>query len=710
MVFSGMNGDRSNNFLSLYEFALCDALPMKKAFILLLVLLSFYLYSQEKTDSIQNLLESVEGQERIGILQDLCWENRYTHPEEALKYGLEALLLAKQYESYQQEASINNYLGIIQRNVGNHAMALEYFFKAQRIAQDHQIMGDLAYAYNNIGDIQNLEGNFGTALKYEMQALAIFEELGDSTGVSYCCHQIALAYTNMYLFVNALEYHRRAMNIRALSGNRTGVAYSLISIGQTYLSLGDHEEALERLKKSLEIFTELRDSHGECLSFYNLGLYYKETGATEEAIYYFTRALRLGKEISSQIDVRNTAQELSEIYADQQKYQEAYQMHILFKETYDSLYREENLVKITQLVLQNDFEQREILQLAEIDKQKQVRNYLILSIGLIVILVVVILNRFFVKRKANIELQKQNEEIESQKDYLSKLNEDLEVQKSELNQTLDHLTQAQTQLVQAEKMASLGQVTAGVAHELNNPLNFISTSVKPLQRNMEDLMAILEKYEAVIDENALGSTFSEAKNYKQTADYSLLIQETKDLLKGINEGASRSGHIVKGLRTFSRMDENEFKGVNIHEGIDSTLLLLNNKLKDGITVHKNYGTIPPVDGLPGKLNQVFMNILTNSILAIKGGGDIFIETGQIDDKVRITIKDTGEGMTREVQEHIFEPFFTTRPVGQGTGLGLSITYSIIEEHSGTIRVNSVPGEGSEFIITLPIQRDDPRSS
>ena len=685
MVIIGMNGEGMNNFLTLYGFAPNDLLSMKKVLILLLVLLSFNLLAQDSTDGLSSLPDSITGPERLGLLRELCWENRYSQPVVALSYGLEALKLAKQFESYEDEATINNYLGIIQRNVGNHAMALEYFFKAQRIAQTHQLKDDLAYSYNNIGDIQNLEGNYGEALRYELQALLIFEGIGDSLGVSYCCHQIALAYSNMYEFHEALDYHRRAMNIRTLMGNRAGVGYSLISIGQTYLNLGKYTEAFENLKNSQEIFTELQDSFGLTQSLHNLGLYYQMTGQTDEAIQYFKEALILGKEIGSQIDVRNAAQELSEIYADQSRYQEAYQMHILYKQTYDSLYREENLVKITQLVLKNEFEQRELLQLAEIDKQKQVRNYLILSIGLVVILVIVLLNRYSIKRKANIALEKQ---------------------KSELNQTLDHLTKAQTQLVQSEKMASLGQVTAGVAHELNNPLNFISSSVKPLRRNMEDLIAVLNKYEEVIIKNALGDAFIEAEQFKQTVDYTYLLQETKDLLEGVNEGASRSQHIVKGLRTFSRLDENEFKGVNIHEGIDSTLLLLSNKLKDRINVHKDYGSIPPVEGLPGKINQVFMNILTNGIMAIKGEGDIFIQTELLNDQVRVRIRDTGEGMPAEIREHIFEPFFTTRAVGQGTGLGLSITYSIIEEHHGTIQVESAPGEGSEFIITLPVNRED----
>ncbi len=356
--------------------------------------------------------------------------------------------------------------------------------------------------------------------------------------------------------------------------------------------------------------------------------------------------------------------------------------------------------------MQNEYDQRELLQLTKIDKQKQVRNYLILSFGLLTILIIVILSRYHIKKMANIKLRKQNKEISVQKDYLAKLNDELENQKSELNNTLKHLTQAQTQLVQSEKMASLGQVTAGVAHELNNPLNFISASISPLQRNMEDLLTILNKYEEVVDEKDLSKRFSIVEEYKESLDYSFLVNETKDLLKGINEGASRSEHIVKDLRTFSRLDENEFKGVNIHEGIDSTLLLLSNKLKDRITIHKYYGELPHIECLPGKLNQVFMNILMNSILAIEDKGEISITTVHDGDHATIRIKDNGRGMSSEVRKHIFEPFYTTRAVGKGTGLGLSISYSIVEEHNGTIEVESSPGEGSEFILTFPIQKAD----
>jgi len=703
---------------------------MKITTILILIFLSVNAFPQNKNDSLLKLLESASDSSSVRLLKELCWDNRYSNPPAALKYGLQAMSLLRTIEMYGEEAGLNNYMGVIQRNVGDHASALEYFFAAQQIAEDHDLDAQLAYAFNNIGDIYNLEDNYQQALEYEMKALDIFEDINDSSGISYCCHQIAQAYTNLKDYASALEYDTRAMNIRELNGNRAGVAYSLISIGQNYLKMGDHTEALNNLEKSIEIFTGLNDNFGLSSALHSTGIYYKTIGNTGEAIEHLNRALEIARESDSPMRVRNAAEVLSELYADQQKFREAYRMHILYKETYDSLYLEENLVKVTQLVMQHEFEQREILQLAEIARQKQFRNYVMVLFGLVIILVIVILNRYFIKKKSNIDLQNKNKEIESQKkklenlfvslrikndelsqqneeiitqkDHLSMLNNELEKQKYELNNTLNELTQAQTHLVQSEKMASLGQLTAGVAHELNNPINFISASIKPLQRNVEDLLGLLEKYDAVIEKSNLSGEFGEVEEIKESLDLDYTVKETQNLFKGIVEGSSRSMQIVKDLRTFSRMDENEFKPVDIHDGIDSTLLLLHHKMQNRISVDKKYGKIPHVECLPGKLNQVFMNILTNSILAIEDKGEITIETSSIKDRVKISIKDNGKGMPPEVRDHIFEPFFTTRTVGEGTGLGLSISYSIIEEHQGVIEVYSKEGEGTEFIIILPL--------
>jgi signal transduction histidine kinase len=292
-------------------------------------------------------------------------------------------------------------------------------------------------------------------------------------------------------------------------------------------------------------------------------------------------------------------------------------------------------------------------------------------------------------------------EIEVLRNEVLCISETSEKQKRELELTLSNLKQAQSQLVQSEKMASVGVLTAGIAHELNNPINFVSGNVYPLKQDLEEILSLFEKYEGTISANKLESYFGEVDLLKEKMDFSYLIQEIHSLIKGIEEGANRSSEIIKGLRSFSRLDEEGFQLYDIHEGIDSSLVLLNNKIKGKISVRKDYGDFEGLECLPSKLNQVIMNILTNSIQAMDKGGELFIQTVSSAIGIKIIIKDNGPGMPSGVKEHIFEPFFTTKEVGKGTGLGLSISYGIIEKHNGNIDVISEPGKGTEFIISLP---------
>ncbi|MCB0822531.1 MAG: PAS domain S-box protein [Bacteroidales bacterium] len=271
----------------------------------------------------------------------------------------------------------------------------------------------------------------------------------------------------------------------------------------------------------------------------------------------------------------------------------------------------------------------------------------------------------------------------------------------ELNSALDDLRKTQAQLIDSEKMASLGQLTAGVAHEINNPINFVSGNVQPLRRDIEDVLDVLQKYDVIIEKLKLGDHFNEVNNLKQEIDFDFVLSEINHLLDGIGEGAQRTTEIVKGLRNFSRMDEHELKVANINQGIESTLLILHNKIKERIEVTKHFGDIPDIMCYPGQLNQVFMNIINNAAEAIAETGKIDIRTWHENGLIKITITDSGKGIPRNVKNKIFDPFFTTKEVGKGTGLGLSISFGIIEKHNGKIEVISEPGKGSEFIIQIP---------
>lgn len=308
-------------------------------------------------------------------------------------------------------------------------------------------------------------------------------------------------------------------------------------------------------------------------------------------------------------------------------------------------------------------------------------------------------------------LQRNQEIIEKQNIVLEQKvkerTQELEESNFDLNKAIVELKLAQSQLVDAEKMASLGQLTAGIAHEINNPINFVVANITPLKRDINDILEILEKYAEIKDGDNISEKIKEIEELKEDLDLDFTLQEIEELLKGMDEGANRTVEIVKSLRTFSRLDEDGLKVANINECLDSTLMLLKSSISDKITIEKSYAENSDIECFPGKINQLFMNIINNAIHAVESKmnadntkGMIKLETVDSGDDLIIKIIDNGIGMNEEVKKKIFDPFFTTKDIGEGTGLGLSIVHSIIEKHNAKIEVNSELGKGTEFIIRI----------
>lgn len=313
------------------------------------------------------------------------------------------------------------------------------------------------------------------------------------------------------------------------------------------------------------------------------------------------------------------------------------------------------------------------------------------------------------------EIWRKNQELQTASEQLKLLNSELTIKADQLTDALSNLKKAQAQLIQTEKMSSLGQLVAGVAHEINNPINFIHANLSYVSTYSQDLLNIVKLYQQRYDD-------PDIEKYIQEIELDFIMIDLPKIISSMQSGSDRISQIVLALRNFSRLDEAEMKLVNLHEGINSTLLILQNRFHLGepypdIQIIKQYGYLPLIECYPRQMNQVFMNIITNAIDAIKEGIEkqlkdkstnfipsIIVQTQKIDAEwAKIRFWNNGPVIPPNVISRIFDPFFTTKPVGKGTGLGLSACYQIIDKHGGTIDVNSDPEQGTEFVIFLPIK-------
>ena len=276
---------------------------------------------------------------------------------------------------------------------------------------------------------------------------------------------------------------------------------------------------------------------------------------------------------------------------------------------------------------------------------------------------------------------------------------------SELNLKLK---ETQGQLLQSEKLASIGQLAAGVAHEINNPIGFVYSNLGTLQRYLTDLLGLITAYESAESNIADAAVVEKLQAMKKKADLVFLREDITALMSESRDGITRVKDIVQNLKDFSHADAgDEWHWATLQQGLDSTLNIVWNELKYKCEVVKEYAVIPDIECLPSQLNQVFMNMLVNAGHAIEERGTITIRTGTEQDQVWVEIEDTGKGIEPQNLKRIFDPFFTTKPVGTGTGLGLSLTYNIVQKHNGRLEVDSVVGQGTRFRIWLPIHHHEP---
>jgi two-component system NtrC family sensor kinase len=305
------------------------------------------------------------------------------------------------------------------------------------------------------------------------------------------------------------------------------------------------------------------------------------------------------------------------------------------------------------------------------------------------------------------ELLERNDQLRDELAIRQRTEQALLQEKAEQEALIKKLESAHNQLLHAEKMASIGQLAAGMAHEINNPIGFVSSNLGTLGDYVAGLLDVIAAFEA--EESELSeAAMRRVVAIKERVELKFLREDLLPLLQESEEGLRRVRQIVRDMVDFSQVDDTHWHRADLHKGLDSTLNIVRNELKYVADVVKDYGTIPDVECLPSQLNQVFLNMLVNAAQAIKGKrGKITVRTGKVGPgHVFVEIADDGEGIPPENLKRIFDPFFTTRPVGKGTGLGLSLCYGIVSKHQGKIEVRSEPGVGSAFRVVLPVSRHE----
>lgn len=296
--------------------------------------------------------------------------------------------------------------------------------------------------------------------------------------------------------------------------------------------------------------------------------------------------------------------------------------------------------------------------------------------------------------RTQLELKRARDRLTDQNAYLE----------NEIARRIQENQQVQLQLLQSEKLAAIGQLAAGITHEINNPVGFVSSNLSTLDSYLQDIFILLDTYKAlegscIADETAL----EKIRELKQRKEIDFLRDDTSQLIAESRQGIACVANIIRDLKNFSRAESNDWQWADLHSGLDSTLNIVWNEIKYHCTLHKNYGDLPLIYCIPSQINQVLLNLLVNAAQAIPQKGDITIHTGHKGDEAFIAIADTGSGIAADILPRLFEPFFTTKPVGKGTGLGLSISYGIMQKHNGRIEVESLSGKGSTFTVWLPVK-------
>jgi len=665
---------------------------MKKKFIInILLALSWsvsFSQTREVIDSLHHqLTASKDDTSRILSQIDLCYIFRLGNADSSVFYGQKALESAQKINYSKGEILSLGFMSITMGQLGNFPKAFEMAFKALQIAQSNRQEYLTTPALNAISEVYTVLKDYPRALGYLEKAKSVCIPTNNLEGLAYSWRDMGIVYMEMNQLDSAVFCESKAIDVFQKINWQDPLVYQ--TLGDVRFKSGNIEDAFNFYQKGLLVALANNERRSSASLYNKIAMFYKDLKKPDSAIYYAKKGLEVSESISQKKTILEAAQLLSALY-EQENPQEAFRYLKIADAYKDSLFGTSDIQAIQVLVTQQEEHQKEIAA-AKINYQNQLKQYaLFAGLGILLLVAIILYRNNRQKQKANAVLEK----------------------------TLMDLKSTQSQLVQSEKMASLGELTAGIAHEIQNPLNFVN--------NFSDVNTeLLEELKDEIDKGNMEEVKSIAND--------VIENEQK-----INHHGKRADAIVKGMLQHSRKSSGQKETTDINALTDEYLRLSYHGLraKDksfNATIETHFDeSIGKINVIPQDIGRVLLNLFNNAFYAVNekqkakdlmqnaGSGKqnterkyeptVSISTKKIDDNIFIRIKDNGTGIPQNIADKIFQPFFTTKPAGQGTGLGLSLAYDIVKAHGGTLKVKIIEGEartddlavrGSEFIIQLP---------
>ncbi len=643
--------------------------------LLLVAILSFstLTFSQSNTDSLLNALTTSTGAAKVKNLNELFRAYLNSDPVKAAEYAQLALDLAVEIDDKRGMAAAYNNLGISYRNYGALDNALEYYLKSQEAYEAIQNKQGTAVIKNNIGNLYSSMGDFTKAVRYFEESSKLLVELSDTSKIIGSLHNLGNLHAELKKYDEAIGYYRDAFELSKKA--RAPLVDVLNNLGNMYFKERNHEMAVQYYKQALALARRNEDVFTRINVMTNLGEAFLKNSQIESAQTYLDSALALCAENNAYAYEPLILKNLGYVYSRQGKIAEAYDAMVRYDSAKEKVYGEETARNKSQIGIALEIEKlREKEQELELQNQKAMTYTYGMTGLLFIMLTIGVTVRFYQIRKSNREKQKANIILET---------------------ALKDLKATQSQLIQSEKMASLGELTAGIAHEIQNPLNFVN--------NFSELN--VELIHGLKTELGNGN-FEEAKQIAED----LQANEGK-----VNHHGKRAEGIVKAMLQHSRSSSGVNEPTDINALADEYLRLAYHGLRArdksfSAKVETSFdASLPKVNVIGQDLGRVILNLINNAFYAVsarKKKGEpgfeptVQVSTSKHNNKLEVRVKDNGDGIPAVILDKIFQPFFTTKPPGQGTGLGLSLSYDIVKAHGGELKVETVEGVGSEFVVHL----------